>query len=91
MTNVESNLDPDTVQQVRNAVAKPAPSAAEALRNKIGAAHNIRPDMRDFLSGDDEAVMTRQAERLVELGHAERTTGNVAPREGRTVEPTAAP
>lgn len=60
----------------------------ESLRLRVQAKHGITDeDAELFLTAADEDTLTRQAERLAARQGAQRTTGNVVPREGST--PTA--
>ena len=59
---------------------------AEALRWRIAAKNGISDeDAELFLSGTDEATLTKQAERLSERVAQNKGGGNVVPREGNTL------
>lgn len=75
-----------------------SPSAEERLlelRDRISAECGFHADDRDvLLTGADEATLRMQAERMTAAGFgamAEQVRGNVAPREGRTVQTWADP
>lgn len=58
---------------------------AEALRWRIAAKHGISDeDAEMFLSGTDEATLTKQAERLAGRVVEKKKTGNHVPKEGAT-------
>lgn len=58
---------------------------ADALRWRVAAKHGISDeDAELFLTGSDEATLTKQAERLTERVASRKKQGNVAPREGAT-------
>lgn len=55
----------------------------ESLRLRVAAKHGISDDDADlFLNGDDEATLTRQAERLTGRETERKKQGNHVPREG---------
>ncbi|MFV9424934.1 hypothetical protein [Microbacterium sp. S1037] len=55
-----------------------------ALISRIISDHNLEPEDAILLTGQDEATLTAQAERLAARSSDVRTLGNVAPREGAT-------
>lgn len=56
---------------------------AEALRFKVASKHGISDeDAELFLTGSDEATLTKQAERLSARDADRKKTGNYVPREG---------
>lgn len=58
---------------------------AEALRWRVAAKHGLTDeDAELFLTGTDEATLTKQAERLTERVADKKKNGNVVPTEGRT-------
>lgn len=58
---------------------------AEALRWRVAAKHGISDeDAELFLTGTDEATLTKQAERLTERVADRKKNGNHVPREGAT-------
>lgn len=66
-------------------------AAAEALRWKVAAKHGISDEDADlFLTGTDEATLTKQAERLGERDSDRKKTRNVVPNEGKTPPPPGA-
>jgi len=61
---------------------------ADALRWRVAAKHGISDeDAELFLTGTDEATLTRQAERLAGVAADKKKNGNRAPSEGRTPPP----
>ena len=63
---------------------------AEALRLRIAAKHSISDEDADlFLTGTDEATLTKQAERLAARTTAQKKQGNHVPREGGATPPPA--
>lgn len=63
---------------------------AEALRLRVATKHGISDEDADlFLTGADEATLTRQAERLAERAEGRKRTNHV-PREGTTPTNNAA-
>ncbi len=67
-----------------------ADARSEALRWRVAAKHGISDeDAELFLSGTDEATLTKQAERLAGRA-AERKTEGVTRKEGRTPPPPGA-
>lgn len=62
-----------------------ADARRESLRLRVAAKHGISEDDADlFLNGDDEATLTRQAERLAGRETERKKQGNHVPREGNT-------
>lgn len=60
-----------------------ATSTHEALRAKVQARHGIADEDADlFLTGTDEATLTRQAERLAGRSEENERKNNHSPREG---------
>ena len=58
---------------------------AEVLRFKVASQHGISPEDADlFLTGSDEATLTKQAERLTARDADRKKVGNISPREGNT-------
>lgn len=73
-----------TAQEYQKAAEQ---AAAEALRWRIAAKHGITDDDAEtFLTGNDEATLTRQAERLSALN-----TSPATPKPDRTQGGTGAP
>ena len=69
------------------AEAEAASAKAEALRLRIAAKHGISDEDADlFLTGTDEATLTKQAERLAERTSDRKKRGNVAPKEGGSAD-----
>jgi len=67
-----------------------AKATAEALRWRIAAKHGISDeDAETFLTGNDEASLTRQAERLASLATTAPTTPKPDRTQGGTGEPVA--
>lgn len=67
------------------AKAEAEAAKADALRWRVAAKHGISDDDAElFLTGTDEATLTKQAERLTERVVAKTKNGNRAPTEGRT-------
>lgn len=65
-----------------------AAARAEALRWRVAAKHGISDeDAELFLTGIDEATLTKQAERLSERVADRKKNGNRAPNEGKTPPP----
>ena len=61
---------------------------ADALRWRIAARHGISDeDAELFLSGTDEATLTKQAERLTQRVADRKKTNNVVPKEGTMSQP----
>lgn len=93
MTDIESNLDPETVNSVRAVAAKPAPSTEQAVRNRIAATHGLSEDVRDlFLLGTDEDQLDRTAAALVArgiVGPIPARSDLVVPSEGSTRDNTS--
>ena len=77
-TEIEKALEKATTAEQRAAQAE-----ADALRWKVAAKHGISDeDAELFLTGTDEATLTKQAERLTERVADRKRHGNVVPREG---------
>lgn len=56
---------------------------ATALRLRVAAKHGISDEDADlFLTGADEATLTKQAERLAQRADGRKKAGNHVPREG---------
>jgi hypothetical protein len=73
------------------AASEAAAAKAEALRWKVAAKHGVSDqDAELFLTGTDEATLTRQAERLSERESDRKKQGNYVPNEG-TPNPSAKP
>lgn len=69
------------------AEAEVAAAKAEALRLRVAAKHGISDEDADlFLTGTDEATLTKQAERLSERVADRKKRGNVAPKEGGSAD-----
>ncbi|HET8537612.1 MAG TPA: hypothetical protein VFL73_10585 [Solirubrobacteraceae bacterium] len=69
------------------AEADAATARAEALRLRVAAKHGISDEDADlFLTGTDEATLTKQAERLSERVADRKKRGNVAPKEGGSAD-----
>jgi hypothetical protein len=67
-----------------------AEARAEALRLRIATKHGISDEDADlFLTGTDEATLTRQAERLAQRAADRKKQGNTVPREGGNPNPGA--
>lgn len=63
---------------------------AEAARLRVAAKFGISDEDADlFLTGSDEATLTRQAERLAQRAEDRKKTGNFVPNEGRNPTPPA--
>lgn len=77
---------PDPAAAIRRTDTETPQSDWTAMRDRIAEAHRIAPEDRDaLLTGADEAMLTAQAERLVDVGFTEpRKIGNYAPKEGDT-------
>ncbi|HET8556185.1 MAG TPA: hypothetical protein VFL58_02625 [Gaiellaceae bacterium] len=72
------------------AEADAAAARAEALRLRVAAKHGISDEDADlFLTGTDEATLTKQAERLSQRVADRKKQGNVAPREGGNPNPSS--
>jgi hypothetical protein len=72
------------------AEADAAAAKAEALRLRVAAKHGISDEDADlFLTGTDEATLTKQAERLAERTSDRKKRGNVAPKEGGSADTKA--
>lgn len=68
-------------EDAKTALAK---AKSEALRARIQAKHGISDEDADlFLTGSDEATLTRQAERLAQRAEDRKKTGNRAPLQGQ--------
>lgn len=68
-----------------------AAAKSEALRSRIQAKHSISDeDAELFLTGSDEATLTRQAERLAQRAEDRKKNGNRAPLQGQTKSPSSA-
>lgn len=78
--------DAQKLADAKAAAEKDAADArAEALRWRIAAKHGIADDDAElFLTGTDEATLTKQAERLTERVAERKKNGNVVPKEGAT-------
>jgi hypothetical protein len=64
---------------------------AEALRLRIATKHGISDEDADlFLTGTDEATLTKQAERLAQRAEDRKKNGNHVPREGTNTNSKAA-
>ena len=62
-----------------------AKAEADALRLRVAAKHGISDEDADlFLTGTDEATLTKQAERLTQRTSDRKKSGNHVPREGTT-------
>lgn len=81
-------------QKLADLEARNAAAEARALRSEIAARHGIstakgangEPSDADlFLTGSDEQTLEAQAKRLAERETAQKSNGNRAPREGRTI------
>lgn len=63
---------------------------AEAMRLRIAAKFGISDEDADlFLTGTDEATLTKRAERLAQRAEDRKKTGNYVPREGTNPKPPA--
>ena len=63
---------------------------SEALRSRIQAKHGISDEDADlFLTGTDEATLTRQAEALAGKAADRKKQSNVVPTEGKATPPPA--
>lgn len=82
-TNEQKLADAKTAAEQDAANAR-----AEALRWRVAAKHGISDeDAELFLTGTDEATLTKQAERLTERTENRKKQGNVVPKEGNTSQP----
>jgi hypothetical protein len=62
----------------------------EALRMRVASKHSISEEDADlFLTGADEATLTKQAERLAGREADRKKQGNHVPREGGTIKASA--
>lgn len=62
---------------------------ADALRLRVAIKHNVSDEDADlFLTGTDEATLTKQAERLSQRQDSQRKGGNYVPREGNPTTQT---
>ena len=85
-TEAQKLADKATAAEKATEVAK-----ADALRWRTAAKHGISDeDAELFLTGTDEATLTRQAERLTERVTDKRKNGNHVPKEG-TTQPSGRP
>lgn len=88
LATLEESQKSDTqkLSDAKTAAEKDAADArAEALRWRVAAKHGISDeDAELFLTGIDEATLTKQAERLTERVADHKKTGNVVPNEGKT-------
>lgn len=74
-----------TADALTAAQKEAADARREALKFKIAAQFSIGDEDADlFLTGDDEASLTKQAERLTAREGERKKNGNVVPREGAT-------
>lgn len=74
-----------TADRLAAAEKDAADARAEALRLRIASKFGIGDEDADlFLSGTDEATLTRQAERLAGRETERKKSGNHVPREGST-------
>lgn len=72
-------------EKATTAEQRAARAEAEALRWKVAAKHGVSDeDAELFLTGTDEATLTKQAERLSERASDRKKSGNVVPKEGST-------
>lgn len=64
-------------------------ATATALRLRVAAKNGISDEDADlFLTGTDEATLTKQAERLAQRANDRQKSGNHVPREGNNQQPS---
>jgi hypothetical protein len=77
-SEIEKATEKATAAELERDAAK-----AEALRLRIAAKHQISDEDADlFLTGTDEATLTKQAERLAQRSEDRKKQGNYVAREG---------
>lgn len=78
-----------STQRIANLEREVAEARRETLITTFISSYGLSTEDAQLLTGQDEAALTAQAERLQSLANAVRTNGLIARKEGQPVQQTA--